>query len=72
MVGGSNPRPPHCERGALPAELTTHNWPDGSELSPIGGMLSNETKLGEFRGFQWRLLLHDLWNPWSFLSSVIY
>jgi|WetSurMetagenome_2_1015567.scaffolds.fasta_scaffold06895_2 hypothetical protein len=24
MVGGSNPRPPHCERGALPAELTTH------------------------------------------------
>ncbi len=25
MVGGSNPRPPHCERGALPAELTTHS-----------------------------------------------
>ena len=23
-VGGSNPRPPHCERGALPAELTAH------------------------------------------------
>src|SRR5262249_58522474 len=24
-VGGSNPRPPHCERGALPAELTAHS-----------------------------------------------
>ena len=26
MVGGSNPRPPHCERGALPAELTAHTF----------------------------------------------
>jgi hypothetical protein len=32
MVGGSNPRPPHCERGALPAELTTHSH--HSEIYP--------------------------------------
>jgi hypothetical protein len=43
MVGGSNPRPPHCERGALPAELTTHNRYFGFELSLIGGVLSNES-----------------------------
>jgi hypothetical protein len=23
---GSNPRPPHCERGALPAELAAHTF----------------------------------------------
>src|ERR1019366_6846616 len=23
-TGGSNPRPPHCERGALPTELVAH------------------------------------------------
>ncbi len=28
-VGGSNPRPPHCERGALPAELTAHTYRRG-------------------------------------------
>jgi hypothetical protein len=39
-VGGSNPRPPHCERGALPAELTAHDGFDGLELSLIGQALS--------------------------------
>ncbi len=34
MVGGSNPRPPHCERGALPAELTTHFSAIGSIAGP--------------------------------------
>jgi hypothetical protein len=41
-VGGSNPRPQHCERGALPAELTAHDGLDGFELSLIDRALSNE------------------------------
>ena len=28
-AGGSNSRPPRCERGALPAELAAHFWPFG-------------------------------------------
>src|SRR5713226_8763580 len=28
---GSNPRPPHCERGALPAELAAHSFVDRFE-----------------------------------------
>src|ERR1039457_5677665 len=32
--GGSNSRPPHCERGALPAELPPHG---GADFSPIPG-----------------------------------
>jgi len=27
-AGGSNSRPPRCERGALPAELAAHSWQD--------------------------------------------
>ena len=47
MVGGSNPRPPHCERGALPAELTTHSVDcrldvrTDAKLSPNTRRLSN-------------------------------
>ena len=41
-LGGSNPRPPHCERGALPAELNAHS-DNGVALSPIGAALSNES-----------------------------
>ena len=47
MVGGSNPRPPHCERGALPAELTTHSYhrrlglETERKLSPKAISLSN-------------------------------
>ncbi len=48
-VGGSNPRPPHCERGALPAELTAHfclasaRTPARLKLSPMLPALSNKT-----------------------------
>ena len=39
---GSNSRPPHCERGALPAELTAHVRLNGFELSPMQVSLSND------------------------------
>ena len=38
--GGSNSRPPHCERGALPAELPPH---DGREFYRIGRRLWRES-----------------------------
>jgi hypothetical protein len=50
MAGGSNPRPPHCERGALPAELATHNQRSTVELSPIDKVLSKR-KSGSGRHF---------------------
>ena len=52
-VGGSNPRPPHCERGALPAELTAHIYPYGRRIIANALDAVNETEhiLMPFRHF---------------------
>src|SRR5262245_53371149 len=38
---GSNPRPPHCERGALPAELAAHFYRFESTVIRSLGILSD-------------------------------
>jgi hypothetical protein len=58
MVGGSNPRPPHCERGALPAELTTHSR-HGETCRKIEAKLLLKLPLLS-NGIAWRFILHHV------------
>ena len=46
--GDSNPRPPRCERGALPAELLAHRFSQ-SKLLYITQLHAASLGLGTFR-----------------------
>jgi hypothetical protein len=65
-AGDSNPRPPRCERDALPAELAAHEV----------NYFSRRTNIGQLGLQRWNLMLHHrsvatLFDPFSFFIGEL-